>query len=86
MDQTAKPPTDDSSVFFIGEPGICTMAVCVPAALTREQIAVEANAKNPTGIGSPWAVTDAADLSDYDGPYPVQCPDEDGRRHYMMHC
>ena len=86
MDQTAKPPTDDSSVFFIGEPGICTMAVCVPATLTRDQIAAEANAKTPTGIGSPWAVADAVDLSDYDGPYPVQCPDEDGRRHYMMHC
>lgn len=86
MDQTAKAPTDDTSVFFIGEPGMCAMAVCAPATLSREQIAAEANSKNPTGIGSPWAVADAADLTDYDGPYPVQCPDEDVRRHYMMHC
>ena len=86
MDQTAKPPADDSSVFFIGEPGLVALAVCAPAALTREQIAAEVNTKNPTGISSPWAVTEAADLADYDGPYPVQCPDEDGRRHYMVHC
>ena len=86
MDQTAKAPTDDTSVFFIGEPGLVSMAVCVPAALTREQIAAEVNAKSPTGISSGWTVSDAADLTDYDGPYPVQCPDEDGRRHCMVHC
>jgi hypothetical protein len=86
VDQTAKPPADDSSVYFIGEPGLAAMAVCAPAALTPEQIGAEVNAKSPTGIGSPWTVSDAADLYDYDGPYPVQCPDEDGRRHYMMHC
>ncbi len=86
MNQTAKPPTDDSSVFFIGEPGIVAMAVCAPAALTRKQVGAEVNAKNPTGIGSPWAVADATELTDYDGPYPVQCPDAGGRRHYMMHC
>lgn len=86
MDQTAKPPADDSSVFFIGGLGLVTVAVCAPAALTREQIGAEVNAKSPTGISSPWAVADAADLHDYDGPYPVQCPDEPRRRHYMMHC
>jgi hypothetical protein len=86
MDQTAKPPADDNSVFFIGEPGLVAMAVCAPVALTREQVAAEVNAKSPTGISSPWTVTDAADLTDYDGPYPVQCPDESDRRHYMVHC
>jgi hypothetical protein len=86
VDQAAKAPDDDASVFFIGEPGLAAMAVCAPAAMARDQIAAEVNAKNPTGIGSPWTVTDVADLTDYDGPYPVQCPDEDGRRHYMMHC
>ncbi len=86
MDQAAKAPTDDISVFFIGEPGLVAMAVCVPAALTHDQIAAEVNIKSPTGITSPWTVTDAADLTDYDGPYPVQCPDETGRRHYMVQC
>ena len=86
MNQEAKPPADDRSVFFIGGPGLCAVAVCVPAALSREQIAAEVNAKSPTGIASPWTVADAGDLTDYDGPYPVQCPDETGRRHYMMHC
>lgn len=85
MNQAAKPPAG-SSVFFIGQPGLVAMAVCAPAVLTREQIGAEVNAKSPTGISSPWTVTDAADLYDYDGPYPAQCPDEDGRRHYMMHC
>jgi hypothetical protein len=86
MDQAAKAPTDNTSVFFIGEPGLAAMAVCAPAALTRDQIATAVNVKNPTGITSPWTVTDAADLTDYDGPYPVQCPDETDRCHYMVHC
>jgi hypothetical protein len=86
MNQAAKPPADDSSVFFIGEPGLVAMAVCAPAALTAEQIAAEVNAKNPTGISSPWTVAGADHLTDYDGPYPVQCPDEAARLHYMMHC
>jgi hypothetical protein len=88
MDQTAKPPTDDSSVFFIGSPGLVAMAVCAPAAMTREQIADEVNTKSPTGITSRWTVTDHADLADAaDVPvYPVQCPDEAGRCHYMVHC
>ena len=86
MDQAAKAPADDTSVFFIGNPGLVTMAVCAPAAMTREQIAAEANSKNPAGIAGGWVVSELAGLTDYDGPYPVQCPDEDGRRHYMMHC
>jgi hypothetical protein len=86
MDQTAKAPTDDTSVFFIGEPGLVAMAVCAPAALTRDQIAAEVNAKSPTGISSPWTVTEHADLPDDVPVYPVQCPDEADRRHYMVHC
>ena len=86
MDQTPKPPANDTDVFFIGGPGLVSMAVCAPAVLTREQIAAEANAKNPTGISSGWAVTDEADLPDDITTYPVQCPDEPARRHYMMHC
>jgi hypothetical protein len=86
VDQAAKAPADDTSVFFIGEPGLVNMAVCAPAALTRDQIAVEVNSKNPTGIPGGWVVSELADLTGYDGPYPVQCRDEDGRRHYMMHC
>jgi hypothetical protein len=86
MDQTRKAPTDDSSVFFIGEPGLVAIFVCAPAALTRDEIAGQVNAKNPTGIGSPWTVAAAADLTDYDGPYPAPCPDGGDRRHYMMHC
>ena len=86
MDQTRKPPTDDSSVFFIGEPGLVVLAVCAPATMTRAQIAAEVNAKNPTGISSPWTVTDQANLPDDVTTYPVQCPDETGRRHYMVHC
>jgi hypothetical protein len=35
MDQAAKPPTDDTSVFFIGGPGLVSVTVCAPAALTR---------------------------------------------------
>jgi hypothetical protein len=68
MDQTAKPPADDTSVFFIGSPGLVAVAVCAPAALTAEQIEAEVNAKSPTGISSPWTVTGADDLHDYDGP------------------
>jgi hypothetical protein len=86
MDQAAKAPADDSSVFFIGEPGLVAVAVCAPGTLSRERIAAEVNAKSPTGIASPWTVAERADLTDYDGPYPVECPDGHGRRHYMMHC
>lgn len=86
MDQEAKPPADDNSVYFIGGPGLVSVAVCAPLTMTRDQIAAEVNAKSPTGISSPWTVTDVADLYDYDGPYPVKCADDDGRRHYMMNC
>ena len=68
MDQTAKAPTDDTSVFFIGEPGLVAMAVCVPAVMTHEQIAAEVNAKSPTGITSRWTVTEHADLNADDIP------------------
>jgi hypothetical protein len=86
MDQTPKPPDDDSSVFFIGSVGLVSLAVCAPVTMPREKIASEVNAKNPTGIAGGWTVTERADLEDYDGPYPAPCPDEDGRRHYMVHC
>ena len=89
MDQTPKPPTDDSSVFFIGTAGLVNMAVCAPATMTHEQIATEVNIKNPTGLAGGWAVVaDKADLPDADDVpvYPVKCPDTDDRLHYMVHC
>jgi hypothetical protein len=73
-------------VFFIGSPGLVSRAVCAPAGMGREEIAAEVNARSPTGISSPWTVTGAEDLTDYNGPYPAQCPDEAGRRHYLLHC
>ena len=86
MDQDPKPPADDSSVFFIGEPGLVSMAVCAPAELTLEQIAAAVNAKSPTGIDSTWTVTAKADLPDDVPTYPVPCPDGGGRLHYMVNC
>jgi hypothetical protein len=84
--KTPKAPADSTSVFFIGEPGLAAMAVCAPVAMTHEQIAAEVNAKSPTGITSRWTVTEHADLDTDDVPvYPVQCPDEASRRHYMVH-
>lgn len=87
MAQTSKPPDDDGSVFIIGEPGLAVMAVCAPAAMTREQIAAELNAET-TGIFGAWAVTDdpalLAACPDDTTTYPVPCPDACGRLHYMV--
>jgi hypothetical protein len=90
VNQERKPPTDDSSVFFLGEPGLVSMFVCAPAVMSREDIAAEVNAKSPTGLSGGWVVADESDLSDETREditeYPVPCPDVAARRHYMVHC
>jgi hypothetical protein len=90
MDQTPKPPADDSSVFFIGSPGLVSMFVCAPAAMSREDIAAEVNAKSPTGIAGGWVVADESDLSNETresiAEYPAPCADSADRHHYMLHC
>jgi hypothetical protein len=89
MDQTPKPPTDDSSVFFTGSPGLVSMAVCAPAGMTREEIVAQVNVKSPTGLVGGWIVTDEGDLPDdidLTAGYPRPCPDGGGRLHYVMNC
>ena len=57
--------------------------LCCPASWTAEQVAHDANLRNPAGTTHGWVVTET------DGRLPenpVICSDDPNRRHWVLNC
>lgn len=63
--------------------GLCCASVCT--SLPVEEAVVELNQTNPTGIASPWALSDSPTFKggEKNG---CDCPDYPGNKHYLMGC
>jgi hypothetical protein len=58
---------------------LCSLQVCVPKSFTDAEAEEFANRENPTGIESPWLVTDRMDQR-------VQCEERPDCCHIVMDC
>jgi hypothetical protein len=72
-------------IYCIGSPGLVSVGVCAPKDTPREDIEAWVNGEHPTGISSPWAVSDEAFAGGEANPCP--CDQEpETRLHYLLTC
>lgn len=64
--------------------GLCCTSVCAAAELTPEEVAQAVNFQTPTGIASPWSVSE--DTFANGAPNPNPCNDNPHRRHWLLTC
>jgi hypothetical protein len=64
--------------------GLVYMTVCVEKSVTRETIEQKANFSQPTGVSSPWRISE----ENFRGgePNPCPCPKLGDRLHYLLNC
>ena len=65
--------------------GIVCCSVCAPEGMPVELIEEEVNLNNPTGISSPWRVSDDEAFATGE-PHPHPCEQVPGRLHYLLNC
>ena len=66
--------------------GLCYMSVCAKNGITVEAIVEEMNRRRPTGIHSPWVLSDDKNFR-LGKANPCPCDREpDGRMHYLLSC
>ncbi len=69
---------------FIVRAGLCQAVVCTEMT-DIEQITTRVNRECPTGISSPWALSDQEELED-GTKVPAPCLDTPGNKHYLFEC
>ncbi len=65
--------------------GIVSCSVCAPTTMSREDVEVEVNARNPSGIRSSWSISKDEKFATGE-TNPAPCDDSDARVHYLMEC
>lgn len=88
MSPTTKYGLDDIDIYTWG---LCHASVCVPKDMPRDEIVALVNVKNPTGISSPWVISDEPTFrTDKDGetkPNPCPCSRHpETHIHYLLVC
>jgi len=76
---------EDERIYCINSPGLVCLSVCAPKTVTPEQIETFVNDEHPTGISSPWAISD----DDFADGHPNPCPCDqqpESRLHYLLNC
>lgn len=73
------------SDFEIYSYGPICMSVCVAKTMSREDIELRANLESPTGIESPWRISEDETFKGGESN-PCQCEDDPERMHYLMGC
>lgn len=58
--------------------GLCHMHCCVPRSWPNDEIEVDANKAEPTGVSSQWRIQEDAGR--------VQCDDHEDRVHVILTC
>ena len=80
------PTTEDPKPLvdlYAGSCGLCYCSACT-ALPDRDAIEAEVNRVNPSGVSSPWKITDEAFASGAPNPHP--CEEDGGRNHYLLVC
>jgi hypothetical protein len=78
---------EDQRIYCIGSPGLVGVTVCAPKDTPRDEIESFVNAESPTGIDSPWAISDEEDPDFPTGLNPCPCDQEpEARLHYLLNC
>lgn len=76
---------ESERIYCIAGPGICAVSVCAPKDTPRDEIEAWVNQESPTGISSPWAISEDDFASGESNPCPCdQQPEE--RLHYLLNC
>jgi len=65
--------------------GIAHASVCAPKYMTEQEIEADVNASHPTGISSPWKVSEDNFKTGHSNPCPCEYEPE-GYLHYLMVC
>ncbi len=65
--------------------GLVYLTVCAPEDTDTAVLEAEANRQYPTGISSPWAISDDEKFSGGQ-PNPCSCDRVEGRRHSKLSC
>jgi hypothetical protein len=66
--------------------GLVSCSACAPASMTPEEVAAAVNELEPTGISSPWTVSEDPEFATGQ-PNPAPCDQEpEARKHYLMDC
>lgn len=78
-------PTDPDNQVWIYSAGIVSCSVCAPGGMERDVVARQVNTQLPTGIKSKWKVSDDTHFKAGE-PMPCDCPDMNGRKHWLLVC
>ena len=65
--------------------GLPTCSACVLKGMTKEEIEVEVNLVNPTGIDSKWCFSEDKTFKGGE-KIPNQCDKDPKREHYLFNC
>lgn len=65
--------------------GIVHCSVCVPKDMSKEDIELEVNRINPTGISSEWKISDNTHFNTGE-TNPCICNQNPEKMHYLMNC
>lgn len=72
-------------IYCIGSVGLVCVSVCAPKETPPADIEAWINGESPTGISSPWRISEDAFASGQ--PNPCPCDQEPGTRlHYLLNC
>lgn len=78
----------EDRLFFVGT-GIIDRVVCAPKSWSPERIAEDVTRRDPPGTTvNRWEISDARPRPDtpFDNTNHAQCPDCDGRMHWLLNC
>jgi hypothetical protein len=64
--------------------GLVCCSACAPADMDRADVEVHVNHTNPTGVASPWTVSDEPFRGGEPNPSP--CNTDEGRVHWLLSC
>ena len=76
---------NDKNEISVYANGIVCCSVCVPTSMSREEIEMLVNLKNPTGISCPWKISENKTFAD-GTEMPCQCNKDKKRLHYLLEC
>lgn len=68
--------------YTLGTAGLVSWAICTD--LPKDQAIAHANSLNPTGISSRWQLSEDKFPDGKENPH--DCPDNPGRKHYLLNC
>lgn len=74
----------DSDITIYAQ-GFITLSVCAPKELSVGEVEAEVNIQNPTGIESPWKVSEDPTFRTGESN-PCVCEDDPDRLHYLLSC